>query len=54
MTIKTLYINKKLFKILIKRLIKSDNLGLLNFEVITITSTEILSKYEGMIAEKYY
>ena len=54
MTIKTLYINKKLYNVLRKRLIESDSIGLINFEVVIIIDVKILGNYDGMIAEKYY
>tara|TARA_B110000879_G_scaffold146499_1_gene190066 strand:- start:4237 stop:5139 length:903 start_codon:yes stop_codon:yes gene_type:complete len=54
MVIKTLYITKKLYKVLRKKLEDTNSKSLLNFEIITITNGNVLKKFEGMIAEKYY
>lgn len=54
MVIKTLYITEKLFRILKKKLVETDSLSLLNFEIITISNGRVLKQFEGMIAEKYY
>tara|TARA_B110000908_G_scaffold71121_1_gene85804 strand:- start:3465 stop:4367 length:903 start_codon:yes stop_codon:yes gene_type:complete len=54
MIIKTLFIEKKLYKTLRKKLADTNSLGLINFEVVTIKDINILKKYDGMLAEKYY
>lgn len=54
MTIRTLYIDENIFKKLCNKLEKSDNLGLLNFEIITFKNSDIIKEYDMMVAEKYY
>lgn len=54
MTIRTLYIDENIFKKLCSKLEKSDNLGLLNFEIITFKNSDIIKEYDMMVAEKYY
>lgn len=54
LSIKTLYIDENIFNKLYNKLEKSDNLGLLNFEIIIFKNSDIIKEYEMMVAEKYY
>lgn len=54
MIIKTLYIDYNVFRKLKNKLEKTNNLNLLNFEIITFKNSEVLKDYDYMVAEKYY